>query len=59
MPTLDLILAVDNIPKFHEENLKLNKNHYTYMARGTNCRVVNFFQDYGAKVHFNRMKVHD
>jgi len=55
MPTMDLILAVDDTAKFHKENLEMNKNHYTYMARGTNCKVVNFFQDYGARVHFNHM----
>ena len=59
MPTFDLILAVENIVDFHKENLNMNKHHYTYMARFTNCKVVNFFQEHGAKVHFNHMQVRD
>ena len=55
MPTMDLILAVEDTAKFHEANLEMNKHHYTYMARGTNCKVVNFFQRHGARVHFNHM----
>lgn len=31
----------------------LNRNDYTYMARLTHGKVVTFFQDKGARVHFN------
>lgn len=34
-PSIDLILAVDNSRKFHEENILTNKSHYTYFARST------------------------
>ena len=37
----------------------MNKNHYTYMAQFTQCRVVNYFQEHGAKAHFNYMTIKD
>lgn len=43
MPKLDLILAVDDLKKFHEENLALNKKHYTMMNRATKNRALNYF----------------
>lgn len=36
-----------------------NKTDYTYMARFTKAKVVNFFQNKGAKVHFNWIKYED
>jgi hypothetical protein len=35
----------------------MNKDHYTYMARITSGKVVNFFQEHGARIHFNRMTI--
>ena len=37
----------------------MNKGHYTMMNRATKNRVLNYFQNKGAKVHFNYMKVED
>lgn len=37
----------------------MNKQHYTLAARMTKAKIVNFFQDKGAKVHFNYMTVED
>ena len=54
-----MILAVENLKDFHKENMAMNKDHYTYMARFTKGRVVTYFQDKGAKMHFNYMKVND
>eukprot|EP00347_Sterkiella_histriomuscorum_P021408 403334078 len=42
-----------------QENLELNKKHYTYMNRATKNRVLNYFQNKGAKVHFNTIKIED
>lgn len=50
---MDLILAVEDLKKFHEENHTLNKNHYTMMNRATKNRTLYYFQNKGAKVHFN------
>jgi hypothetical protein len=48
-----VILAVDDIEKFHTDNLARNKSHYTMMNRATKNRVLTYFQTKGAKVHFN------
>ena len=37
----------------------MNTKHYTYLNRMTKNRVLNYFQNKGAKVHFNHMKVVD
>ena len=39
--------------EFHQQNLVMNKHHYTYMARMTQLKVVNAIQSYSAKMHFN------
>jgi len=56
-----LIVAVDDLKSFHKENLKkeVNRNDYTYMARLTHGKVVTFFQDKGARVHFNYKVLND
>lgn len=54
-----MILATDNLEEFHKQNLLQNKNHYTYMNRFTKLKFVNFFQQKGAKVHFNYMQIED
>ena len=58
-PVFDLILACKDTKEFHAQNLEMNKNHYTYMAQFTQCRVVNYFQEHGAKAHFNYMTIKD
>ena len=45
--------------KFHEENHQLNKNHYTMMNRATKNRALYFFQNKGAKIHFNIITTQD
>ena len=61
MPQLDLILAVDDLKAFHHKNMAktMNQKDYTYMARVTHGMVVTFFQDKGARVHFNHMALED
>ena len=56
-----MIVAVDDLKYFHKENLKkeVNRNDYTYMARLTHGKVVTFFQDKGARVHFNYKVLND
>ena len=56
-PKLDLIMAVDNTEKFHAENLKMNKNHYTYMNRATKCHITHKMHKWTAKVHFNEIEM--
>ena len=58
-PVWDLILACEDTQAFHAANLEINKNHYTYMAQLTKCKVVNYFQEHGAKAHFNYMTIKD
>ncbi|CDW91227.1 UNKNOWN [Stylonychia lemnae] len=58
-PKLDIIMAVDDLKQFHQENLAINKSHYTMMNRATKNKVLYYFQNKGAKVHFNYMKIQD
>ena len=50
-------MAVKDPTEFHEENLAMNKQHYTYMARITKLKVVSLIQTYGARMHFNHCKI--
>mmetsp|Transcript_43497 Transcript_43497/g.31316 ORF Transcript_43497/g.31316 Transcript_43497/m.31316 type:complete len:101 (+) Transcript_43497:135-437(+) len=52
-------MGVKDIKEFHTENLAMNKDHYTLMARFTKAKVVNYFSTKGARVHFNTMKIED
>ena len=54
-----MIISVEDLKAFHSENIKINKQHYTYSARFTKAKLVNYFQDRGAKVHFNYIKYID
>ena len=53
LPSIDLILAVENSQEFHKENIKRNKGHYTYFARSTSGKVVHGIHRIGARMHFN------
>lgn len=52
-------MAVDQLKQFHKTNLHSPtiKKHYTYFARFTHGRAVRLAQRYGAKVHFNEVKM--
>ena len=56
-PAIDLILAVKDSKEFHEENLVMNKHHYTYFVRSTRGKVVHKIQQMGARMHFNHMEI--
>lgn len=57
LPSIDLILAVENTKEFHAENLKRNKKHYTYFVRSTYGFAVHWIQDMAARMHFNHVKL--
>ena len=50
-------MAVDDRIEFHKQNLQMNKDHYTYFSRFTHGRAVKYAQSYGAKCHFNEIKI--
>jgi len=52
-----LILAVDDCRAWNKENMLVNKKHYTMFSRFTHGRAVKYAQKYGAKCHFNEVKV--
>lgn len=53
----DFIFAVENNHEWHKENFINNKGHYQLIPRHTfKHRMVSFFQQYGAKIHFNYLK---
>ena len=56
---LDLILAVKDLHKYHEENMAMNKVDYTYMARFTRRKVVHMAQARAARIHFNSKTMSD
>ena len=55
LPSIDLILAVENTKDFHTENMQMNKKHYTYFVRSTRGIAVHYIQDMAARMHFNHI----
>jgi hypothetical protein len=51
-----MILVCKNVENWHNENYKQNKYHYPMISKYTSIRLVNFFQRYGARIHFNNFK---
>jgi translocator assembly and maintenance protein 41 len=49
---IDLIFIVKNTKEFHEENLKINKNHYSKIAYNFNY-LLNFANNKGTQVYYN------
>jgi hypothetical protein len=54
-----MILAVDDLKKFHHENVQMNKSHYTIANRATKAKLAIFFSDKGAKATFNEIEIND
>lgn len=54
-----MILAVKDFKTFHEQNMAMNKDHYTLASRVTKGKLVNYFQTKAARVHFNHTVIDD
>jgi hypothetical protein len=52
-----LILVCDDVNKWHEENFKKNKADYPLIPRYLSLKFVHFFQNKGAKIHFNSFEM--
>jgi translocator assembly and maintenance protein 41 len=50
---IDLILAVNNSFKFHEENLKLNPTHYSFLRYFGASTITRMQETRGARIYFN------
>jgi translocator assembly and maintenance protein 41 len=50
---IDLILAVNNSFKFHQENLKLNPYHYSFLRHFGASTITRMQETRGAKIYFN------
>ena len=50
---IDLILAVNNSFKFHEENLKMNPNHYSFLRHFGPSTITRTQETRGARIYFN------
>ena len=50
-------MAVEDVAQFHKLNLEENKEHYTYFVRGMKGKPAEWLHRYGAKMHFNTIKV--
>jgi hypothetical protein len=50
---IDLILAVNNSFKFHEENLKINPNHYSFLRYFGVSTITRMQETRGARIYFN------
>ena len=50
---VDLILAVNNSFKFHEANLKLNPNHYSFLRHFGPSTITRMQETRGARIYFN------
>lgn len=53
---LDVVFVVEDSFKWHKSNLRLNKSHYSIIARVFGLRMVNYLQnDFGANMYFNTL----
>ena len=52
---LDFILVVDDPQAWHKENLKLNKSHYSFLARLGPKYISIIQENYGAGIYFNTL----
>jgi len=50
---IDLILAVNNSFKFHEENLKINPYHYSFLRYFGASTITRMQETRGARIYFN------
>lgn len=50
---IDFILVVNNSFKFHEENLKLNPHHYSFLKYFGPSTIARIQQTRGARIYFN------
>ncbi|CAF0867265.1 unnamed protein product [Adineta ricciae] len=50
---VDLILTVNNSFKFHEENLKLNPSHYSFLRYFGVSTITRIQETKGARIYFN------
>jgi len=48
-----MIFVCKNVNDWHINNYKMNKYHYPMIAKYTSVKLVNFFQNRGAKIHYN------
>jgi len=51
----DLILAVKDPLKFHEENIKMNPWHYSVFAKRLPLAITNFVNNSGPQVYYNAL----
>ncbi|KAG2448782.1 hypothetical protein HYH02_006134 [Chlamydomonas schloesseri] len=54
-PVLDFIFAVEDSHKWHEENLKRNQDHYSWVGRLGSQAVCSIAEAVGVGVHFNTL----
>ena len=57
MSIIGLIVAVDDLQQFHQDNIAQNKTHYQYTARIFKAKFISFFSKYGARIHINTFKL--
>jgi translocator assembly and maintenance protein 41 len=50
---IDLILAVNNSFKFHQENLKINSHHYSFLRHFGASTITRVQETRGARIYFN------
>lgn len=56
----DYIFVVEDIKEFHENNLKINKSHYSGLSKLIGPSYIEFLQRNIAPVHYNpQIKIDD
>lgn len=52
---IDIIIAVDNPHEWHQENFKLNNQHYSFVKflPDSISKITSIQENYGAKIYFN------
>lgn len=50
---IDIFIIVDDLKTFHIENLKINKNHYSFLARNLGIDLLVKINRFGTGVYYN------
>ena len=50
---IDMLLVVDDLQRFHEQNLAMNSSHYSYLAKRVPTSLIAAVNESGSGIYFN------
>lgn len=54
-PMIDLVVAVADPVAWHEENLRRNRDHYTFLGSFGGAAIARMQEDFGAGLYYNTL----